>query len=76
MKDATFEPSKARGSYSHVDAETQANIAQYACEHGNKAAMEHFSNLLGFDIKKSSVFTRKMKYLDEAEIHQARHTHS
>ena len=63
VKDATSKPSKARGSYRHVDAETQAKIAQYACEHGNKAAMERFSTLLGFDIKKSSVSTWKMKYL-------------
>ena len=65
VKDATSKPSKARGSYRHVDAETQAKIAQYACEHGNKAAMERFSTLLGFDIKKSSVSTWKMKYLAE-----------
>ena len=65
VKDATSKPSKARGSYRHVDAETQAKIAQYACEHGNKAAMERFSTLLGFDIKKSSASTWKMKYLAE-----------
>ena len=54
VKDAISKPSKARGSYSHVDAETQAKFAQYACEHGNKAGMERFSNLLGFEIKRSS----------------------
>ena len=54
VKDATSEPSKARGSYRHIDAETQVKIAQYAYAHGNKAAMERFSTLLGFDIKKSS----------------------
>ena len=56
-QDATSKPSKARGiySYRHVDAETQAKIAQYACEHGNKAAMECLS--IAFDIKKSSVTT-------------------
>ena len=35
VKDATSKPSKARGSYRHVDAGTQVMIAQYACEHGN-----------------------------------------
>ena len=65
VKDATSKPCKARGSYSHVDAETQAKIAQDTCEHGNNAAMECFSSLLGFEIKKSSMSTWKMKYLAE-----------
>ena len=65
--DAISKPSKARGTYRHVDAETQVKIAQYACEHGNKAAMEHFTCQLGFDVKKSSVSTWKMKYLAEVK---------
>ena len=56
--------SKARGTHRHVDAETQAKIVQYACEQGNKAAVEHF---LGFDIKKTSASTWKMKYLAEVK---------
>ena len=61
--EATSKPPKARGTYSHVDAEMQVKVAQYACEHGNKSAMEHFTCQLGFDVKKSSVSTWKMKYL-------------
>ena len=59
--EATSKPPK--GTYSHVDAEMQVNIAQCACEHGNKSAMEHFTCQLSFDVKKSLVFTWKMKYL-------------
>ena len=33
----------------------QVKIAQYDCERRNKAAMEHFTYQLGFDVKKSSV---------------------
>ena len=33
----TFKSQKARGIYRHVDAEMQVKIAQYACEHNNKA---------------------------------------
>ena len=65
--EATSKPSKARGTYRHVDVEMQVKIAQYACEHGNKAAMEHFTCQLGFDVKKSSVSTWKMKYLAEVK---------
>ena len=63
MKDATSELSKGRGRYCHVDTET-FEIAQYACEHGDKADMERFSTLLGFDIKKcSSVVTIYLLYM-------------
>ena len=41
----------------------QVKIAEYACEHGNESVMEHFTYQLGFDVKKSSVSTWKMKYL-------------
>ena len=41
VKDATSKPSKARGSYRHVDAGTQVKIVQYACEHGNYGAFFH-----------------------------------
>ena len=58
--EATSKPPKARGTYSHVDAEMQVKIAQYACEHENKSVMEHFTCQLGFDVKKSSS-TWKMK---------------
>ena len=61
--EATSKPPKARGTYSLVDAEMQVKIAQYAREHGNKSAMEHFTCQLGFDVKKSLVSTWKMKYL-------------
>ena len=61
--EATSKPPKARDTYSHVDAEMQVKIAQYACEYGNKSAMEHFTCELGFDVKKSSVSAWKMKYL-------------
>ena len=61
--EATSKPPKARDTYSHVDAEMQVKIAQYACEYGNKSAMEHFTCQLGFDVKKSSVSAWKMKYL-------------
>ena len=36
----------------------QVKIAQYACEHGNKSAMEHFTCQLG-----TCIYTWKMKYL-------------
>ena len=65
--EATSKPPEARGTYHHVDAEMQVMIAQYACEHGNKAAMEHFTCQLGLDVKKSSVSTWKMKYLAEVK---------
>ena len=40
-------------------------IAQYAVLHGNKAAILHFSQELGFGIKESSVNTWKSKYQAE-----------
>ena len=65
--EATSKPPKARGTNRHVDVEMQVKIAQYACEHGNKAAVKHFTCQLGFDVKKSSVSTWKMKYLAEVK---------
>ena len=53
--------SKSRGSYSKFSPEQQAEIAQYATLHGNKAAVRHFSKSLGTPIKESSVSTWKKK---------------
>ena len=37
---------KKRGSYHQYDGETRAKIARYACEHGQTAAVHHFSKVL------------------------------
>ena len=50
---------KSRGTYCHVDAEMQVKMVQYAREHGNKAAMEHFTYQLGFDVKKDQYLRGK-----------------
>ena len=58
-------PAKSSGTYAKLTPEKQAEIAQYAVLHGNKAAIHHFSQELGFGIKESSVSTWKSKYQAE-----------
>ena len=65
--EASSKPPKARGTYHHVDAEMQVKIALYACKCGNKAAMEHFTCQLCFNVKHSSVSKWEMKYLAEVK---------
>ena len=63
-------PAKSRGTYAKLTPKKQAEIAQYAVLHGNKAAIHHFSQELGFGIKESSVSTWKSKY--QAELKRVR----
>ena len=61
----TAKPSKSRGNYTKMSPEQQAEIAQYAAQHGNNAAVKYFSKKLGIQVKHSSVSTWKSKYLME-----------
>lgn len=63
---ATVKPSKPRGTYTKMSPEQQAEIAQYAAEHGNDAAVRHFSKLLDVEVKNSSA-SWKCKYLKEVK---------
>ena len=66
VKEATtvVKPSK-RGIYLKTSPEQQAEIAQYAAQHGNNAAVRYFSKKLAVEVKSSSVSTWKNKYLKE-----------
>ena len=65
MLNVTNPVKQPRGTYRKISPENQATIAQYASEHGNKAAACYFSRKLDTDIKESSVSTWKLKYLKE-----------
>ena len=43
----------------------QAQVAKYAVENGNKAAIRHYSKEFRSDIKDSMISTWKSKYLEE-----------
>ena len=61
----TKPPAKCRGEYAKFTTEQEASIASYACMHGNKAAIRHFSKELVTTIKPSSLSTWKGKYIAE-----------
>ena len=46
---------KKRGSYHQYDGETCVKIARYACEHGQTAAVRHFSKVLEHPITQSTI---------------------
>lgn len=52
-----------RGNYASYSPEVRADIGKYAAEHGNLAAVQHFKELLGFEIPESTVRGLKDKYL-------------
>ncbi|CAL4146822.1 unnamed protein product, partial [Meganyctiphanes norvegica] len=52
-----------RGNYASYSPELRAEIGKYAAEHGNLAAVQHFKELLGFEIPESTVRGLKDKYL-------------
>ena len=55
-------PAKSRSTYAKLTPKKQA---QYVVFHGNKAAIHHFPQELGFGIKESSVSAWKSKYQAE-----------
>ena len=50
---------RKRGRYYHYDAEVRAKIAKHVCQHGNKSAVQRFTQELGHCVSESSV--RNMK---------------
>ena len=62
VKSALTPASKARGPYTKYTPQQQAMIGEYASLHGNRAAVRHFTEKLGVEVKESSVRTWKAKY--------------
>ena len=56
---------RARGDYHHYTAEARVKITKYACESGNKAAVEKFSVELGHRVSEGTVRNFKRKYLEQ-----------
>ena len=56
---------RARSEYHHYTAETRAKIAKYACENGNKAAVNKYSMELGHSIAEGTVRNFKRRYLEQ-----------
>jgi len=52
-----------RGRYVQYSAEMRANIGKFAAQHGNVAAVRHFSEELGRTISESTIRTMRDKYL-------------
>lgn len=46
----------------------QAQVAKYAVENGNKAAIRHYNKEFRSDIKESMISTWKLKYLEELRM--------
>ena len=64
-----------RGTYEKISPDKQAMVAKYACQHGNRAAAQHFSNKLNITLKESSVSTwylaevnRKVKNREASDV--------
>ena len=57
--------STSRGTYAKITPQCQAEIAEYALLHGNRAATRRYSKELEVELKESSVATWKKKYQDE-----------
>ena len=54
---------RKRGPYHRYGNELRAKIAKYACENGNKSAVEMFSTQLGYSISEATVRNFKCTYL-------------
>ena len=65
VKGVTGGSAKAWGKCAKLTPEQQAAIGEYASLHGNQAAIRHFSEQFGVDVKASSVQTWKGKYVVE-----------
>ena len=55
----------ARGDFHHYTTEAHAKIVKYACQSGNKAAVEKFSVELGHRVSEGTVRNFKRKYLEQ-----------
>ena len=60
---------RGRGTYIKFTPVQQAQVAKYAVENGNKAAICHYSKEFHSDIKESMLSTWKSKYLEELRKH-------
>ena len=55
---------RKRGEYHHYSGELRAKVAKYACEFGNKAAVQKFSAELGYTLSEGTVRNFKCTYLE------------
>ena len=56
---------RGRGAYMKFTPVQQAQVAKYAVENGNQAAIRHYSKEFCAEVKKSTLSTWKLKYLEE-----------
>ena len=55
---------RRRGEYNHYSGQLRAKVAKYACEFGNKAAVQKYSAELGFTLSEGTVRNFKRTYLE------------
>ena len=69
MKESNEWPSKSTkgGHYVKLTGVQQAQIARYACSHGNQAAICWYSEEYSTEIRENSVSTWKSKYVAELD---------
>ena len=60
-KDRSTSGKQSRGKYTAFTGVQQAQMAKYAIENGNKAAIKHYSKEFRVSIKESSLSTWKSK---------------
>ena len=65
VRSASKNGSRRRGHYAKFTPEQQAAIGKYASINGNQAAIRHFSEKLGVELKVTTVQTWKGKYRSE-----------
>lgn len=56
---------RKRGQYHRYDPDVRVKIAKYACENGNKSAVDRFSSELGFNVSEATVRNFKRVYLSK-----------
>ena len=65
--EASTSGKQSRGKYAAFTGVQQAQMAKYAIDNGNKAAIEHYSEEFCVSVKESSLSTWKSKYYEEVK---------